>query len=54
VTASCSPIRYDRTATGAQLEWNGQPACERRSHTYYVASVDAQLAESAKVLAVAP
>jgi hypothetical protein len=39
--------RYDRTATGAQLTWtdtrtNGQ------THTYWVAAVDTQLAESPK------
>ena len=45
--------RYDRTATGAQLEWTDSQR-DGVAHTYYVASVDARLAESAKVLAVAP
>ena len=45
--------RYDRTATGALLEWT-DPQSDGTPHTYYVASVDARLAESAKVLAVQP
>jgi Tfp pilus assembly protein PilV len=45
--------RYDRTPTGAQLEWTDSQR-DGVAHTYYVASVDARLAESAKVLAVAP
>ena len=45
--------RYDRTATGALLEWTDTQS-DGTPHTYYVASVDARLAESDKVLAVQP
>jgi len=42
--------RYDRTATGGMLEWiDTEPGLE--AHTYYVASVDVHLAESALVAA---
>jgi hypothetical protein len=45
--------RVDRTATGEQLTWTDTDT-DGVMHTYYVASVDRHLAESAKVGPVSP
>ncbi len=45
--------RYDRTATGTDLDWT-DPDPGLGGHTYYVTAVDRHLAESSKVSVVAP